>query len=86
MSDLEYLHEDRYGDYDRDKANGPLNREVWEPNKDYDFVQFSDGATYSRLEEIPLKEGGSIYIHHRYTEITDPKWYHKPLYWVRKRI
>lgn len=83
---LEYLDEDRYGDYDREKANGPLLREVWEPNKDDVFIQHSDGATYSRLEEISVEQGGAIYIHHRYTEIKDPKWYHRPLYWLFDKL
>lgn len=86
MSDLDYLDEDRYGDYGRDKANGPLKREVWEPNEDRVFIQHSDGATYSRLEEIDLKSGGAIYIDHRYTKITDPKWYHRPLYWFFEKL
>lgn len=85
MSDLDYLDEDRYGDYDRDR-NGILDREVWEPNKDRVFIQHSDGTTYQRLEEIPIKEGGYIYIHHRYTDITDSKWYHKPLYWIFDKL
>ena len=87
MSALDYLHEDRYGDYDREKNRGePLKREVWEPNKNRVFVPHSDGCTYNRLEEIALESGGAVYIDHRFTEITDPKWYNRPIYWLMDKL
>lgn len=71
----------------RERPDGTItHRDVKKANVDRPFMEHSDGATYQRLERIDLKHGGAIYIDRRYTEITDPKWYHRPLYWVMDKL
>lgn len=68
------------------RPDGSLShRDVKKTNVDRTFMEHSDGTTYERLERISTRSG-AIYIDHRYTEITDPKWYHRPLYWVFDRL
>lgn len=46
------------------------------------FIEHSDGATYQEISKVSFKRGGGLYVERRYTEITNPKWYHRPLYWI----
>lgn len=59
---------------------------MYEPGVNRVFMQHSDGVTYDRLERIDLTMGGGLYIDYRNTEITDPKWYHRPLYWLIDKL
>lgn len=68
------------------RPNGSLShRDVKKPNVDRPFMEHSDGATYERLERIEM-EMGAMFIDRRYTEITDPKIYHRPLYWLIDKL
>lgn len=62
-----------------------MHCEIWEPNENRVFMRHSDGVTYDRLEQIS-GDGVTVYINYRYTEITDPTWYNRVLYWLMDRL
>lgn len=48
-------------------------------------IPHSDGETYTTIDRVEL-ENGAVYFQKTVTEITDPTWYNRLLYWFMDRL
>lgn len=49
------------------------------------FIEHSDGVTWDAIQRVPMRHG-EMYVSYRFTEITNPKWYMRPVYWLLKHL
>lgn len=68
------------------RPDGSLKHKcVKKENVDRVFLEHADGTTYERLQRVEITHG-KMYIDYRYTEITDPKWRDRPIYWALDKL